>query len=298
MSIEQTGTSGYTEDELASLTPDELSALQGDDGEEEILADLAKDEPEDVAVIPVEKSTEVANEVDEVKAEVKAEDAIQADDESTRPLYKVDAPANSDATRAELSTKKAEALQKLLDGEMTAAEYSTVDSEVTSQLNAIDRAEIKAEVSQDMTQQQLLREWDREIKGVITAAKADGLDYKSKPELMDEFDTLIRVFSQEASQKGMSDEGLGASKWALAQANSIMKTRHGIIAKTAAQVVAPAKSAGPRHELQTLSGLPNADRANVDNDTISRLGSLVGDDLEKAMASMSKADIEKLMGSV
>lgn len=304
MSIEQTGTTGYTELELASLTPDERSALEGDAGEEaEILSELAQDDPVDGVVDPLAVNPDPTDAEKEAAALLVADGGAKTEvedvafQESTRPLYKVDAPANSDATRTELSIKKAEALQKLLDGEMTAAEYSTVDSDVTSQLNAIDRAEIKAEVSQDMTHQQMVREWEKEVAGVVKLAKSEGLDYSAKPELMEEFDTLIRVFSNEAQLKGMSDDGLGASKWALAQANSTMRTRHGIVAKPAIQAPPP-KPAGPRHELQTLSGLPNADRTQTDNDTISRLGSLSGEDLEKAMGSMSKADIEKLMGSV
>ena len=186
-----------------------------------------------------------------------------------------------------------------MDGEITAAEYSTIENDVFEKIRAIDSAEVKAQVANEMTQQQMVREWEKEVNTLVASAKKEGLDYAGNQELNAEFDTLIRVFSNEAAQKGMSDEGLKASKWALAQAHSVMKARHGIVAPTQkTQDPAPAAEKAPRHNLQTLSGLPNADRAQVDNDTISRLGGLAGEELEMAMATMSEKDVNRLMASV
>lgn len=69
--------------------------------------------------------------------------------------------------------------------------------------------------------------WDAEVGRFITVAKAtDGMDYRRDPQLMGELNKLVKLFGAEASDRGMSDEGLAASKWALRQAHELMKTHH------------------------------------------------------------------------
>lgn len=305
------GAENYTKEELATLTPEELSALELENGDEDILNELAGDDDQ--------ANDESASSDEAAKASADAsvsDDAAKTGDEAAstdnvdnsddqsqgdaiKPIYQAETVADSSTERTALITQKNEAFAKLIDGEITAAEYSTIENDVLAKIRAIDTAEVKAQVANEMTQQQMIREWEKEVNSLVASAKKEGLDYASNQELNTEFDTLVRVFSAEAAQKGMSDEGLRASKWALAQAHSVMKTRHGIVSQAPkAQEQVPASEKQPRHNLQTLSGLPNADRAQVDNDTISRLGGLVGEDLELAMATMSEKDVNKLLASV
>ena len=132
----------------------------------------------------------------------------------------------------------------------------------------------------------------------MKSSKAEGLDYATDAKLNKELNGLVRAFGMEATENGMSDVGLAASKWALAQAHAVMKVRHAslLIAQTPSQ----ARAAGqPRHNLTTLGSLPSADRnLSEDGDAVSRLGRLEGEDLERAMASMSAAEIDKLMLTV
>lgn len=299
------GTENYTKEELATLTPEELSALELENGDEDILNELAgDDDPANVESASSEEAAKVdasaSAEPAEANEETPSDDAgEQSQGDAIKPIYQADSVADSSTERTTLLTQKNEAFAKLIDGEITAAEYSTIENDVLSKIRAIDTAEVKAQVANEMTQQQMIREWEKEVNSLVVSAKKEGLDYAGNQELNAEFDTLIRVFSNEAAQKGISDDGLKASKWALAQAHSVMKTRHGIVAPTQkTQDPAPVAEKAPRHNLQTLSGLPNADRAQVDNDTISRLGGLVGEDLEMAMATMSEKEINKLMASV
>jgi hypothetical protein len=299
------GTENYTKEELSTLTPEELSALELENGDEDILNELAGDEDQanddsasddEAAKVDASASAEPAKANEETPSDDAGE---QSQGDAIKPIYQADSVADSSAERTALLTQKNEAFAKLIDGEITAAEYSTIENDVLSKIRAIDTAEVKAQVANEMTQQQMVREWEKEVNSLVASAKKEGLDYVGNQELNSEFDTLIRVFSNEAAQNGMSDEGLKASKWALAQAHSVMKTRHGIVAQAPkAQEQVPAAEKAPRHSLQTLSGLPNADRAQVDNDTISRLGGLVGEDLEMAMATMSEKDVNKLLASV
>lgn len=307
------GNENYTNEELATLTPEERSALELETGDEDILNELAGDDDQakdesassdEAAKASADAGTsdDAAKAADEAASSDHVGDAEeQSQGDAIKPIYQADSVADSSTERTALLTQKNEAFAKLIDGDITAAEYSTIENDVLSKIRAIDTAEVKAQVANEMTQQQLLREWEREVNSLVVSAKKEGLDYAGNKELNAEFDTLIRVFGAEATQRGIADDGLKASKWALAQAHSVMKARHGIVAPTTAakaQEQVPAAEKAPRHNLQTLSGLPNADRAQVDNDTISRLGGLEGEDLEMAMAGMPEKEINKLMASV
>lgn len=305
------GDENYTNEELATLTPEERSALELETGDEDILNELAGDDDqakdESASSDEAAKASADASASDDATkadGDAASKDNVDNSDEQSqgdaiKPIYQVDSVADSSTERTALLTQKNEAFAKLIDGEITAAEYSTIENDVLSKIRAIDAAEVKAQVSSEITQQQLEHAWDKEVATLVKVAKKEGLDYAGNKELNSEFDTLVRVFSSEAAQKGMSDEGLVASKWALAQAHSVMKARYGITTQPAKnQDDTPPAEKASRHNLQTLSGLPNADRAQVDNDTISRLGGLGGEDLEMAMATMSEKDVNKLLASV
>jgi len=287
---------GYTEADLASLTPDELSALESDSGDNE------------------EELTAIANE-GETPAVASAEGAATAAEPETAPdtrTYIAAAPADAaaqlDALKAAKATAKTEdkaALKQLMDGEIDFDAYEAIKTKsddaidvANDSITELNKAAAKAEISSEMTAQETARTWGNEVNTLITSAKAEGLDYKGNEALNKELNGLVRAFGQEATEQGMTDDGLKASKWALAQAHEVMKMRHAdlvTVKPTALKLVPPG---GPRHDLVNLSKMPNADRALGDNDAVAKFGSLDGDDLERAMASMSKADVEKLMASV
>lgn len=68
--------------------------------------------------------------------------------------------------------------------------------------------------------------WQVEVAALVKTAKAEGLDYVQDTALQTEFDNLVRAFGTEAAERGMSDVGLVASKWALYEAHNVMKRRH------------------------------------------------------------------------
>lgn len=282
---------GYTPQELAHLTPDELEAMQSDagDGDEELnsssegnlLADAPIDEPADT---PAEQADERA--------------------------YAAESPADAEATTATIKEAKAlakkedrDALKQLHEGEIDFAEYEAIKNKsddaieaANDQLTALNRAIAKAEISSEMTQQQLQKAWAGEVSTMLKQGKAEGLDYAGNDTLNKEFNSLVRVFGQEATERNMSDVGLAASKWALAQAHDMMKLRHAALVVRAPSVKAdPGK---PRIDLTSLARMPAADRSLAEADSMARYANLQGEDLERAMASMSKADMEKLMASV
>lgn len=279
---------GYTAAELEDLTPDELASLENDPGDE-------GEEPAE----PTAETAPVAEPVANV--ELDKESA-----ESAAPAYVAVAPADAIAqlealkqAKTDAKTEDRAALKKMMDGEIDFDEYQAIKTKsedaiesANEAISDLNKASAKAEIASEMSQQESARAWAGEVGNLMTAAKTEGMDYKASDALTKELNGLVRAFGQEATENGMTDEGLKASKWALAQAHATMKMRHPEMVK------APAKTAAPnalRHNLTALNNMPNADRAMGDNDTLAKFGMLEGEAAERAMASMSAADIDKML---
>lgn len=299
---------GYTDADLASLTPDELSALESDSGDNEAeLTEIAGEAEATGAAAGEATAAAGEGDVGEAAGETATEET------STSTVYVAEAPedaaAQIEAQKAAKAAAKAEdkeAFKKLMDGEIDADAYAAIQSKAeeaieaaNEQISTIKQSIAKAEMSAEMQAQEAARSWAAEVNALTTAAKAEGFDYKAKPDLAKEFDGLVRVFGQEATMQGMSDEGLKASKWALAQAHATMKMRHAdLVVKPKTTTTTTTTTTGQRHGLTTLANMPNADRALGDNDDVAKFAQLEGEDLERALAGMSKEQVAKLMASV
>lgn len=312
----------YTEADLADLTPDERSAIEAEGGDNaDILNELAG-EGEGAAAAPAADGAAATGDAAAATGDGAA--APAADGEPAQPpaapapyTANVDAAALTASLDAEKKAitdaraKETEALRKLNDGEIDFAEYQTVRDEVTTAVDAandkirtIDRDLTRATVAEEMTTQQAAKAW----KGMVTAyvnvdAKADGVDYSGDvgKERVKEFQTLVSLFGKEAAEKGMEDgDNLEASRWALAQAREIMRSRHGTKAAPAAGPAAPAAPAAPapgapRHNLATLSTMPAAASNVQQSDAMSKAALLEGDALEHWLASQPKDVVEAIM---
>lgn len=304
----------YTEADLADLTPDERSAIEAEGGDNaDILNELAGGGEGGAAAPAADGAAATGDGTDPA--------ATGADGEPAQPPA-APAPYTANVDPAKLqesldAEKKAitdaraeetEALRKLNDGEIDFAEYQTVRDKVATAVDAandkirtIDRDLTRATVAEEMTTQQAAKAW----KGMVTAyvnvdAKADGVDYSGEAgkERTKEFQTLVSLFGKEAAEKGMEDgDNLEASRWALAQAREIMRSRHGTKAAPAAGPAAPATPApgAPRHNLATLSTMPAAASNVQQNDAMSKAALLEGDALEHWLASQPKDVVEAIM---
>lgn len=308
------GIQGYTTEELAILTPDERAALEAEAGEnEEEIAAIAG-EPEDGGEQPAGEGTQAndgtpgdgdgkgtakPNEEDEGTTAKKG-DSVGEDDDP----FMLEVPADAEERRKSLTTERDEAFSKLMEGTIDTAEYNAINNRVTSELEAIASAVSKAELSQAMRAHEVKKEWNRTVTAFFTEAKAEGADYLAQPDLHKEFDGLVKIFAAEASAKGMSDVGLKASKYALEQAQVVMRARHGF---KPAEKVDPSAQNQPtdaekaiaaanavRHSLKTLTNIPAADKVMTDDSPLAKIATLQGEELEIYMASLSPADVRRL----
>jgi hypothetical protein len=333
----------YSKADLAALTPEELSALETDDGDADgHLKAIAEEADEPAAgeaaaagaatADPAAAASAAAATGTETPAAGAADPAAVAASAAAAPAatptttYKVD-PGDAEKTIAEQKaavkaekTKELEALQKLNDGEITFEDYSAIRADVETAVEAatekIDAAKNliqRAQISREMSEQQIASAWTGEVSAALSDLAKAGIDCKAKPELMAELNALVRAYGDQAATNGLSDEnGLAASKWALAQAQKVMQLQHGkpaaagpgaagataAAAATAGAAAAAAAPAAARHGLTTLGGLPGADRSQVESDLLAKVGTLQGEELEVFLASQPKDVVERLMASV
>lgn len=278
------GLKDFTPEELAGLTPDELEAVtaDADDGDEEVNGEEAA--PDTTEAAPTAEATESA-------------DDASSEDEP----FNIAVPENAAEKRAELTAERDKAFAELMDGTIDTAQYSEINNRVSAQLEDLASTIANAKLIAAQTEHAIKMEWKRTVTAHMEAAKAEGLDYKSKPELHSEFDGLVKVFAAEASAKGMTDVGLKASKYALEQAQLVMRARHGVANTPAnapkgqsAAEKAIADANAVRHNLKTLSTMPAADRVMTDESPLAKIATLEGEDLEVYMASLSPAEVRRL----
>lgn len=289
----------YTEQELSTLTPDERSALEAEsatDDDAEVLKAIAGEEAaiddaaaESVATTVAETTTKAIEEVNPAEAEAATIDADKT--------FHAEAPADAKEQRTALRAEKAAAFKQLMDGEIDAEAYAAIEDKVADGLEALVRSEVTADVSTKIAAQAKSNEWSRALNEAVAKAKADGLDYLGDKAMTADFDSLLKLYSGQAAQQGMSDDNLEASKWALAQAGAMMRKMNGAITKPVSATKDPATPAAARHNLTTLAGLPAADRAPIADDVMAKIGSLQGEDLEKYMATLSSKEVERIMAS-
>lgn len=294
---------GYTEEDLRGLSAAERAILEADDedGSEDELRALAEEEVEDAEDAGGKAAVVTAVAASSADEAGKAGDAEPEEEEPAGPAsFTPETPADAAQTREAMETKKAEAFQKLMDGEIDADAYRAIDKEVSAQLEDLLGAAITDRVTAKLTQAELEKSWKSEIKGLYKAASVEGIDYAKNEDARKELDGLVRVFGAEAIQRGMTDDGLKASKWALKQAHDVMKVRHGKPA--AAPAAAPSPAPGKASRAPDLSGLPpSLSKVPVAADQsitseFAHLDSLTGAALERAVARLTPEQLERYAG--
>ncbi|MCY1167125.1 hypothetical protein D9M73_70820 [compost metagenome] len=325
---------GYSEEDLVGLSAAERAILEGDDdndgeGSEDELSALAGDDGEDGSDDgDAGSDTDDAEDdgdgdgADKDKGKEGVEGAEGGDDKGkggekpaktgdkadkpktgetdedvgvdTGVNFAPQTPADAQKQRDDLNTRKDEAFTKLMDGEIDAAEYKKVEKEVDGKLQELLQATITDNVTSTLTQANIAKAWKTEVSTALKAAAADGIDYAKDEAKTKELDRLIRVFGNEAAESGMTDDGLKASKWALAQALDTMKRRYGkeTPAPGAKAGAKPAGSrAGEKPDLSNvppgLSKAPIASGAPGGADEFAHLNGMKGAALEKAIAKMT-----------
>lgn len=184
-----------------------------------------------------------------------------------------------------IDARRAEATQKLMDGEITPAEYAKIDSETLNERDAL-REELA-----------IKKDWFKTVHDFrVQAAKTSGVNYFDDSEKFDAFDGWVQRLG--ANPKNADKP----AEWFLAEAHKKVLVEFEITppaAKTAqngTKNVADAKKVAPKtvrtpnlsNIPPTLGGLPAAAPATGgDGGEFAHLEKLTGLDYERAIARMT-----------
>lgn len=297
-----------TEDEIASLTDAEREAYLAGDEDEDALAELAGGDDDTGTAGDEGKGADDAGKGADTGADTGAADDQPADaDDEPRAPFEASVPADAAEQRTALETRKDEAFQKLMDGELTAEQYRAEEKAIAAELRTLDAAELEAGISTKMAQQQMQRDWHRYVNAEVARVKPQ-LDIRANEDVSAELDRTVRLLAQQlAHDKGMQAAAAkvkpangvsGADRYCLQEAMAIVLARHGR-ATPAGEGTKPAPR--PKADLTkvppTLANLPVASEPGVSEDEFAHLAGLKGDDYERAIAAMTPDQRNRFMAS-
>lgn len=321
-----------TEEDLAGLSASEREFLESvDENDEEMLAAMGKapregdgeapDDGDDGDEQPAEDEGGDPDGDDAAGQEDAGDDAgdegqpdgdeqeAQQDAEEDKPVRpQPSTPADASDQRKTLRAERAAAMQKMIDGEISAEEFSNKDADIQDKLDALARAEAVDQARVQIAQDTMLGEYRSELKATIKLAKEAGLaDIDSADSDNGKaFDRALRMFGQEAAERGLVDVpgNLAASKEALAEALALVMRRNGKTpapeSKPDQEAAKPAAKQRPpvdRSKLPpTLATAPAALDASVGGGEFAHLANLEGPALERAVAKLSPEQMERYLG--
>ena len=127
--------------------------------------------------------------------------------------------------RAALTTEKAQALKKLMDGEIDADEYAAVESRVSESISDLDSARIRAETLIEANAQNVAAFQQKAIQKLIAATKNE-VDYAGDPKAQKQFDTAMNTIMADPDNAGLEYTEL------LTQAHRVVAAVRGVDRKS------------------------------------------------------------------
>lgn len=284
-------------------TPEDLKALEAIAAAQAAGQDpFGDDEPLTVEADADEPASEAAPEAAaEPEAEQAAADAQAAEEEQPEadlapaaasteadelPAYKAEVPSDYKAQRAELQRQKAEAMKKLMDGEIDAEAFAVEESRVSDALEDLAAARIRAETLQEANAQSQEAYQARAIKRLIANAKSE-VDYAADAAAQKQFDTSLQVLAAQPDNAGKDFADL------IEDAHKMVKAMRGV--QTPAKAAAPAQERKPAGDAPvTLRSLPSASTPNTGG-VIEQIARLKGPAYEAAYAKLTPAQQAALL---
>lgn len=218
------------------------------------------------------------------------------------PLYQAQADANIDAQLKELAQARRDARRKYEEGELTEDDYDAELDRIEQERDKANSARIRAEVSADMTTQQLTREYQKTVGSFFDEVKRAGFDYKADANkgAMAYLDKTIKALAQTAEGEE------GPELWREILSNAHMLTAAKFKIPTAKQAAGDGAIKGgkaaevARSRAPDLSNVPptvgrgpSAGTPSVNADEFSHLNGLSGIALERAVARLTPDQQER-----
>ena len=284
--------SKLTEEELALLTKEEREGYLADDEDEDGEGDDDQgnaDEGDDDPTLAVDDpatTQPAANPQDGGEGgDAEPQEQIMA---QPKPLFNADLPADIEAQRTALDEKEAAIDQQYDEGDILFTEHKQALRDINKQRNALDRAELKAELAAEAYQTQIENSW----QASQTAFFASHPELNTANEVqMTALDHLVRQETKATLDKGGS---IGVPE--LERAYTKYKQAFNIEAAAPKQAKAPsAKNEGVIPP--NLGKLPAATANDTDDGKFAHLDRLEGVAFEDALAKLSDAQRDEYLRS-
>lgn len=254
----------------------------GDDEPLTVEAEADADQPDAEAEAQAAADAEAEQGAEAAQAEPEPEQPEPV----AMPAYKAELPADHKAQRTELLKAKADAMRKLMDGEMTSEEFATEEMRVTEALEDLAAARIRAETLQEANAQSQEAYQARAIQRLIANAKSE-VDYAADAAAQKQFDTSLQVLAAQPDNAGKDFADL------IEDAHKMVKAMRGV--QTPAKAAAPAQERKPAGDAPvTLRSLPSASTPNTGG-VIEQIARLKGPAYEAAYAKLTPAQQAALL---
>lgn len=283
--------SKLTEEELALLTEEERDGYLDDEDDDE--GEEGNDDPQDDPTLAVDDpatAPPAANPQDGGEGSDQG-DGAELEEQlmpQPKPLFNADLPADIEAQRTALDEKEAAIDQQYDEGDILFTEHKQALRDINKQRNALDRAELKAELAAEAYQTQIDNSW----QASQTAFFASHPELNTANEVqMTALDHLVRQETKATLDKGGS---IGVPE--LERAYTKYKQAFNIEAAAPKQAKAPsAKNEGVIPP--NLGKLPAATANDTDDGKFAHLDRLEGVAFEDALAKLSDAQRDEYLRS-
>ena len=289
--------SKLTEEELALLTDEEREGYLADDEDEDGEGDdqgnadegAGGDEGDDDPTLAVDDpatAPPAANPQDGGEGgDAEPQEQIMA---QPKPLFNADLPTDIEAQRTALDEKEAAIDQQYDEGDILFTEHKQALRDINKQRNALDRAELKAELAAEAYQTQIENNWQASKEAFFSAHPEFKIDNEAK---WVAFDQLVKN-----ETKTVLDKGGAVGVPELERAYTKYKQAFNIEAASPKQAKAPA-SKNEGVVPPNLGKLPAATANDTDDGKFAHLDRLEGVAFEDALAKLSDAQRDEYLRS-
>ena len=220
------------------------------------------------------------------------------------PTYTAALPADFDDQVAGLKTDGAALVAKFKAGEIDVETYQAEADKLNERREQLGQLKLKADMAEEINQQNAAHAWQGAINGLFTRAAAEGIDYLKDDARRGDLDTFVKALASRADTVDWP-----MSRF-LDEAHKRVMALHGApqaAAPAAAPVAAPAAAApaaAPTPPSRTppvdalpksLAGVPGGEGPGDLAGEFADVDRLEGDALEDAIARMNPAQRERYM---
>lgn len=292
----------YSDAELAGLTPDEQEALRADaavsaeaEAEADASSEAAAAADASAAAVAAEEAATVAATAEADAAAAAAADKPDgtelkaAESAEFTPKFTADMPEGAADRLLEIQTEKDSLVERFNDGEIDMpalmAGMSRLDDERVTLVVAQENAKFAEHQNASLRTQRWVWEQERFFGNDKNAATY------ADPVMVAALDSQVKILANDKANSSRK------ASWFLEEADRLVRARFTGAATPATPATPTPAAAGrePQPTVRTLAGLPAAAPAPVGDDVMGKISLLEGEDLEKFMAKMPTADVDKLL---